>query len=305
MKATPDPTKLQQVNAEGGRVGFVLRSTVREAGLADSTWEANAHKVGWANLRRDLWVPPGVVLSHEQRARAELLVVKRAVITGASALHLAEIVTKAPEHVELLYDARCTPAVSKGVCIHRTARFDHRTRRFAGLECARLPRCFADYAQHAEYEQYCRDIVTAMRKRLCTLDLLDRELAVRKRFPGRALMRQALAALRSDVAHSKTERLARRRLNGLPLAAWKRPYTVEVRSKAIAEIDIAFEPILYGVEVDGPHHLIPQVAAADRDRDRRLGRIGWTIDRFFWFEIEDRGDWFRSQVARRIAELTA
>ena len=72
-----------------------------------------------------------------------------------------------------------------------------------------------------------------------------------------------------------------------------------------AEIDIPFERRRYGVEVDGPHHLLPDVAAADRQRDRKLEHVHWKIDRFLWFEIEDRGQWFVQQVSRRLQRLGA
>ncbi len=48
----------------------------------------------------------------------------------------------------------------------------------------------------------------------------------------------------------------------------------------IAEIDIAKPDILYGVEIDGPHHDLPEQRRRDEERDQRLREVGWRIDRF-------------------------
>lgn len=77
---------------------------------------------------------------------------------------------------------------------------------------------------------------------------------------------------------------------------------MEHDNRLIGEIDIAYPDILHGVEIDGPHHLLADVAAADRIRDRELNRLGWQIDRFFWFELDERPDWFVAEIKRRIAE---
>jgi very-short-patch-repair endonuclease len=86
------------------------------------------------------------------------------------------------------------------------------------------------------------------------------------------------------------------------MAPHRQPLTVESNNRIVAEIDIPFVQVRYGVEIDGPHHLLPNVAAADRTRDRALHRLGWVIDRFFWFEVEDRPRWFVTQVQRRLEE---
>jgi very-short-patch-repair endonuclease len=49
----------------------------------------------------------------------------------------------------------------------------------------------------------------------------------------------------------------------------------------LGEIDLPFPAVRYGAEIDGPHHLLPSVIAADKARDRRLRRqADWIVDRF-------------------------
>ena len=118
-------------------------------------------------------------------------------------------------------------------------------------------------------------------------------------------LRRAYAAVSGEENHSDGERNAKRLLRADGLRFHPKPLTVEHNGRMVAELDIPFPEILYAVEVDGPHHLLPDVAAADRQRDRALKRINWRIDRFFWFEVEDRPEWFVNQVRKAVAEHSA
>jgi very-short-patch-repair endonuclease len=50
----------------------------------------------------------------------------------------------------------------------------------------------------------------------------------------------------------------------------------------LAEIDLAFVPLLVGLEIDGDVHLDPDVRRKDDARDHELRRRGWTIRRVWW-----------------------
>lgn len=82
------------------------------------------------------------------------------------------------------------------------------------------------------------------------------------------------------LVHSKDEALARQLLAAEPFTLHPRPLLLEHGRRRIGEIDLAVCALRYGAEVDGPHHLEDGVAEQDRARDRSLGRLGWTIDRF-------------------------
>ena len=87
------------------------------------------------------------------------------------------------------------------------------------------------------------------------------------------------------------------------LRGFSRHYGVVGR---LAEVDIPFFELCYGVEIDGPHHLLPEQAAKDRARDRMLARTcGWSIDRYLWFELEDDPERFVREVQARLRELKA
>lgn len=290
---------LADIHASAGRTGFVTAKGVRGADVRLQTFRRHAHRLEWEHRRRGIWIPPGVELDHRQRAMEAVSGLGAALVTGRSALLLYGVIQQAPDAVELLVPANQHLSAPDDVCIHRTVafasvRFQHRR----DLRLAAIARAFADAAGHSTVKELCVDIATSARLRLCTLPLVAHELQVRARFPGRRNLRLAYGLLAGELTHSASEREGRRHLRAAGLRPHRQPLAVEAEGRLIGEIDIPFIDVHYGVEVDGPHHLLPDVAAADRMRDRQLNRVGWSIDRFYWFEIEERPEWFVSEVRR-------
>ena len=284
----------------GGQRGFVTRSDVTAEEIRQDAFTKQAHRLGWARNHRGQWIPPGVELDDRTQIDAAVEVVgKPVLVTGLSALLLDGIVPKPGTAVELVMPGGRHVMPREGVCIHRTTTFDtirfHHRGEFAVAACERA---LADAAEHVGLNDLCQHIATCVRLRVMPLKAIGTELAARRRFPGRARLRTAYGLVTGKLVHSGSERLARRRLQGCEPAPHRRPLTVEESGRLLAEIDIAWPDLFYGVEIDGPHHLLADVAAADRIRDRQLEGIGWKIDRFFWFEVEDRADWFVAEVTR-------
>lgn len=91
---------------------------------------------------------------------------------------------------------------------------------------------------------------------------------------------------------------------GRDLRPLHHPQPIVSKERVVAEVDIPFFDVRYGVEVDGPPHLLPAQAARDSARDRMLRRdCDWTIDRFWWFELEDDPQQFVREVVARLRAL--
>lgn len=288
-----------------GTRGFVTTTNVAEAGVASSSFTTHAAAIGWTPRHWRVWVPAGVALDYPRRcAAAAASVGSDVLVTGSSALYLDGVLAQPPPSVELLLPTGRHVAPRDGVCIHRTVTFDGLRRHNRGeLVLPPASRSLADLAAHSGLNDLCLGIATALRTRQCTLAAIGRELDARKRFPGRARLRRAHGLLLGEIVHSADERLARRLLRAAGMRPASKPLPVEINGRLVAEIDIPFPKILYGVEVDGPHHLLAHVAAADRARDRKLQKVGWTIDRFYWFEIEERASYFVAEVRRQLDRI--
>ena len=298
---------LDDVHATAGRKGYVTVADVKAAEVKLQTFRRHVSGVGWTKRSRGLWEPAGRDLAGRELIEAAVeLAGEDVLVTGRSALFLAGIVDAAPDRVELLLPASRRLRARTDICLHRSTMYaDVRSQHRGNVRTAAIAHAFADAAAHDCVSSLCQDIATALRLRQCRLSDVGLEVARRRRYPGRANLRRAHGLLTGELVHSDGERQGRRLLRGVGLVPHPRPMTVERRGKPIAEIDIPFPELLYGVEVDGPHHLLQDVAAADRARDRLLATEGWTIDRFFWFEVEDRGAWFAAEVKRRHDELVA
>lgn len=70
-------------------------------------------------------------------------------------------------------------------------------------------------------------------------------------------------------------------------------------------IDFAYLAVRLAIEIDGPHHRLPEVKARDARRDRRLRQLGWTVDRFDEDEITYHPERVLIAIRRRLVELGA
>ncbi len=68
-------------------------------------------------------------------------------------------------------------------------------------------------------------------------------------------------------------------------------------------IDFAYLAVKLAIEIDGPHHKLPEVKARDARRDRCLRLLGWTVDRFDEDEVIFHPEQVLMAIRRRLVEL--
>jgi hypothetical protein len=120
--------------------------------------------------------------------------------------------------------------------------------------------------------------------RLATVDSVQARALDLGLFWGCHVLQAAVARAKGTLSHSKWEHrgrtMASQALESLGLTVESRPYEVWVDGTRIAEADIAAVSILLDVEIDGPHHRFLAQQLRDQERDRRLRRAGWEVERF-------------------------
>jgi hypothetical protein len=298
---------MRQLHIDGALNGFVdLRRCHDAYGIRSNLAARHLRANGWEPHVPGLWVPGGVEPDFEARCRMAVAYVGEPVlVTGAAALHVLGVLRNAPPVIELLLPATRRLQGRAGLCIHYATDFATvRTTSSEGVPLARTGRALADHSRHASVSELCRVMADAVRLRRCTLKQIRDELRSRQRFPGRGRLRRALHELTGELNHSSYERLGRRLLREAGIAVPSRPGPVIHHDRPVAEVDIPFFDLCYGVEIDGPPHLLPEQAARDRARDRMLARTcGWAIDRYLWFELEDDPERFVREVKARLREL--
>lgn len=271
-------------------------------GVPLRTFYRHARRTGWKPLLLGSWGAPGARLDHASWAQAALLAVGGpARLTGASALWLRGIEDAEPDTVSLLVAAARHQSLGPGVHLIRSTTFDRVAHASVeGLSCVSVARAYGDHAAAIDVDGLLWSLMRGLRKRRCGLDELQIELERRRRFPGRVGLRQALGLLSGEISHSREERYARRLASDAGLGFLPHPYLVTAQGRKIAEVDLARPDLRYGGEVDGPPHLLPEVAAKDRRRDRELQRLDWQIDRFLWSDIRADPSGFVTELAAAI-----
>lgn len=68
-------------------------------------------------------------------------------------------------------------------------------------------------------------------------------------------------------------------------------------------IDFAYPMVELAIEIDGPHHRLPEVKARDARRDHRLRQLGWTVERFDEDVVTYNPERVLITIRRRLVEL--
>ena len=295
----------KQLFVTGGRQEQVVSvSQAIDHGIPRSTFVQAAHRLGMANLGGGVWAQCGAPNTYRRKLWVvKLTLGEDAVFTGRTTLWLRRIVTTMPAEVDVFCGDRVLRNRKGRRCVRGRWGHEDTTINIEGFQTACVYRAFRDVAAVVPVETLLRWLPAMDRLRLGTIDELAKYLEDSGRFPGLVNLRAAIATLRLDLPHSGAERFGRKLLRAADLAPHPRPYPVKHGGAIIAEIDLAYPKTLYGAEVDGPHHRLTEVAQADRVRDRKLRRLGWTIDRFTVEEIEADPAGFVSEVRRALKVL--
>lgn len=143
-------------------------------------------------------------------------------------------------------------------------------------------------------------MATAHARRVVTLDRVEARLASAGPYKGKRALRAACQDLRGELSHSKIEAKARRLaaevLEPLGLRLEPNPHPIELNGTIVAEADLAVVSLRLDLEIDGPHHLMPEQQEADQLRDRRARRAQWEVERFSTELVELRPKTFQAQV---------
>lgn len=285
--------------------GVVSRKQALACGLASATINRTARRFGWRAPHPGIYALPGTPKSFEQAAMAALLAAgSPSALTGAASLHLLGILGRRPAQPTILVPAHRSLGSHEPCPVIRTTTWDERSLlRVGPLQVVPASRALADHARHVRPVPLGRLVATACALRRTTLAACCHEFEGCRRFPGRTAFRAAVLMLTGEMTHSGAERRGRAMLRAVGIKVANRPYPVEHDGRVVGEIDIAVPWVLYGIEVDGPHHDLPAQAAADKQRDRLLRRLGWTIDRFPVELIDDNPRHFVREVQRSLASL--
>lgn len=247
--------------------------------------------VGLPGARRDFWF---------HAAAALLAAGDDAMLTGASALYALGVLQHPPRVIDVAVPEGKGSRKRRGFRVRRGSHLGDQPVLVKQLRTVPLPYAVGDYARDAKDDAVAHALSRGMAFDRFGLDEVVAVTDERGQFPGSARLRRVLRDFDGVETHSKRERklagaLAKRgvKLHDGPL---------RLRNKAgrvIAKTDLAVMDVRLDIEVDGPHHFLPEQQRKDRIRDRDMLAIGWHVIRFSVYEIDADVE----RVADRIVSL--
>jgi hypothetical protein len=300
-----DPRRWQRLLDEAARRNNVITPRlIRESGLARSTYYDFAHRFGAEWRHRGVWTVPNVDFTYLTQSTAALAAIGMpAMLTGAAALHLLGVQRHRPTAVTVLVPAGRNPGGHRRIEVIRTPAYEEiRSVQVGGIPLAQAERALLDVSRSAGVDPLARLMAAACRPRLTDLPLLV-ERTPASTFRGKRAWNAALSALHGEMVHSNPERIARVAVAPYELGFEPRPFVVLRGTRPLAEIDLAIPAIKYGLEIDGPHHLLEQQQRQDEERDRELRDDGWRIDRVLWDTVLADPQAFARKIARTVAAV--
>ena len=157
------------------------------------------------------------------------------------------------------------------------------------------------------YYELVRLLRRAESQRTTTRDKVTKIADRPGKFRGKPVLLQVLSDLAGEFTHSRAEsdarRLAAQVLAEFGLTLHPEPYQIHHKGVRVAEADLAVLAIKYDLEVDGPHHQLPEQQEKDRNRDRLVLEAQWFPERFPTALIELSPRTFQAQVRQTVRRL--
>jgi len=145
---------------------------------------------------------------------------------------------------------------------------------------------YGDLARDVDDRTLGRIIAAGVGSRNIAVSHLADGLERRPHFPGAARLRRVVQNLGSDMAFSSTEARAARylRRHGYPVEL---NAALRVDGRVIRAGDLVLPDRKASLEIDGPHHWLPEQARLDREQDAILRRDDWRIERVDVYSLDE------------------
>lgn len=250
------------------RHGVVAARHLGPSTMAPSTFHDWRQREEFERPHHGVTLLPGFPATAEQRLAAAVAGIgDRCAVTGWSAAYLYGLRASAPSTTDLLAPHGVSHRHHSGVRVVETTVFDdEEVGRVDGIPVVSGARMLADLARDAHLSTLTELAIDLRRKGRLGASDIEREIAKRRRFPGRGRLRALADQLREDDSDSGFEHRTRDRLTrrGTPPDNGQLEVVVAGRRR---RIDLPYASAGVGVECIGL--AFHGRDAFDRDADRR------------------------------------
>lgn len=294
--------------AASRRLGLFTTDDAEQLGLTDQLIHRRVGDRRLQSPQRGVFLAGAVPATWDQRMLAACLYAGDCAVAShraAAFIHGFDGAYQGPlELTMLLGQAR-----PRGVLIHRTDTLDAVDRTVVrGVPTTSVVRSLIDYGAVVGPGLVERAVESALRNKQTTEPAIHKrllEIGGRGR-RGVAKLRSVLA-LRPDggPAGSQLEILAAH-LDAAEEGGLVRQYRVVLQHGEAVLLDWAFPDVRYNVEFDSElNHGGRRDAARDIERDKDLGRLGWTVRRFWYHDVAKRPAWVSAEIRADLRRLRA
>lgn len=209
-------------------------------------------------------------------------------LTSESCLHLLGVLGHVPKRAQVVVPEAQGSRKRARFEVRRSSHFPAAMIVRDGLRLAPPAYAIGDFARDASDKAVAFAITRLLGKHLATLEQIAAVADERGSFPGSARLRRVLKAFAGKSSHSGTERTLKKALAEIGIHAADEPLDLYgPDGRWLGQADIPIMDIRLDVEVDGPHHLLPEQQAKDRRRDRDFKGIDWSVVRYLSYEVNE------------------
>lgn len=291
--------------------GVVSRARLVRLGLSESAVDRRARSGALIRVHPGVYRLPGVEFGELARALAATLAVPKGAVshtTGATIWGVRRI----PDlGTHLTVDHGSSPDLDD-VIVHRSTRWPRsdRVRRGDGIVVTSPPRTAFDLASVLDPDALGSVLEQLLNEGKCSVRAL---LGVSQRLArsgrdGSGVFRAVLASRPTGAAavDSDLEWRLDQALRAVGLHELVRQHPVKVRGLGTIHPDLALPALRLVIEVDhSAWHVGRREAQRDRERDRKLAALGWTVLRVTEDDIAVRLDEIVDDIITVVARLSA
>lgn len=286
--------------------GATTTDRLQAAGLGKKAIQGKVRRGELLKVKRRVFRHAATPETPQQLAAIAILAAKgKGAITGAWAVRWCGIEVRGRHEVDcVIAEGRTAPEID-GICYrHSTYLPVLRTVRRHGLAVVELAWAIGDLARDVTDAELARVIARAVAAGKITLAALREHLTRRPKFPGSARLRRVIDQLSDDMPFSGTEKKAARLLReaGMPFVL---QFDLVVDGRLIRPGDLVLPEIRFDLELDGPHHWMPEQAAIDRRNDTALRGDDWVVERVPVYDIDDRPELFVAEIRQLVTRVQA
>ncbi len=251
-------------------------------------------------IRPGVYLVRGAPFTYEARLWSAVLATG-GILGFATAAHLWGMAGEAPDDVHVIIPRELHLQRQVGIRTHRHAPQPQTHDRRHGLPITSRTATVLDHLGRLRLGDACSVADRAVQRGwLCATDI-DRRLRQQPGRTGNIRLRE-VAALISDRAAAKSERVLHGLLRRASIGGWTANYDLWHDGELICVIDVAFPNLRIAIEIDGwAFHHSPDRFQRDRTRQNELVTLGWTVLRFTWADLIERPGYVLAMIRGQLA----